>query len=160
MTTPKKLYGFYRPHRANPEDGRMVDHKTGEITYPPSRTKQSFIPECDINNIVKSYRLTGQINHMRSNAAQGVYEDLPDPLDFQQSLNIMQEARDSFDSLPAQVRKRFDYDPGQFLAFMSDPKNQDEIIKMGLAVDTRPPLAPLLAPEPAPQAPPEPKNTP
>lgn len=147
MTTTKKLRSFRAPRRAHPELFQLVNHKTGEITTPPSRTKQSFLPECDINNIVKSYRVTGQINHMRANAAQGVYEDLPDPIDFQTSLNIIQEARDSFDSLPAQVRKRFDNDPGEFLAFMTDPKNQDEIIKMGLATDTRPPPAP---PEPPP----------
>lgn len=151
------LYGFYRPHRSHPELGELVNHKTGEVTIPPSRTKQSFLPECDINNIVKSYRVTGQFNHMRGNALQGVYEDLPDPQDFQTSLNIMQEASDSFASLPAQVRKRFDNDPAEFLAFMANPENQDEIIKMGLAVDLRP-LAP--APEPLPETPAEPPKAP
>jgi phage internal scaffolding protein len=150
------MYGFYRPHRAHPELGEVVNHKTGEVTRPVSRTKQSFVPECDINNIVKSYRVTGQINHMRSNAAQGVYEDLPDPIDFQTSLNIIQEARDSFQSLPAAVRRRFDNDPAEFLAFVTNPKNQDEIIKMGLAVDNRPPPPPPPAPEAPPPAAPEP----
>lgn len=155
-----KMSSFRQPHRRVSERGEIVNHKTGEVTTPPSMTKQSFVSECDINNIVKSYRITGQIQHMRANAAQGVYEDLPDHQEFQTSLNILQEASDSFASLPAQVRKRFDNDPGQFLDFMADPKNQDEIIRMGLAVDTRPPPAPPLAPDLAPQAPPEPKNTP
>ena len=153
--TKVKLKSFRASQRPHREFGELVNHKTGEVTQPPSRTKQSFLPECDINNIVKSYRMTGQINHMRANAAQGVYEELPDPIDFQMSLNILQEASDSFASLPSQVRKRFDNDPAEFLAFMANPANQDEIIKMGLATDTRPPpplpLAPDLVPKPAPE---------
>jgi phage internal scaffolding protein len=146
-----KLTSFRsREQRRVPEYFRLVDHKTGEISTPPSLTKQSFVPECDINNILRSYRATGQINHMRANAAQGVYEDLPDPIDFQTSLNILKEANDSFDSLPAAVRRRFGNDPREFLAFVTNPANQDEIIKMGLAVDNRPPPEPTPTPEDAP----------
>lgn len=145
-----------RYSRRVPEFGQILNHKTGEILDPPSLTKQSFVPECDINNILRSYRATGQINHIRANAAQGVYEDLPDPQDFQTSLNIIMEANDSFASLPSAIRRRFGNDPAEFLAFVTNPANQDEIIAMGLAVDTRPPPPP----EEPPKTPPEPPKGP
>lgn len=132
---------FYRPHlrSATWSTGEVVDQKTGELVKLPSRTKQSFVGECDINNILKQYKLTGQIRHISSKAALGSYQDLPDPLDFQESMNIVIEAEKSFATLPAHVRARFGNDPVNFLTFMADPANQDEVIKLGLATDNRPP---------------------
>lgn len=131
-------YSFYRPHKRVTEDN--VDPKTGEIV--PSMTKQSFVEECDINNIIKQYSATGQIRHMSAQAAQGRYLDLPDDIDFQTSLDTVRQANEAFASLPSGVRARFGNDPAQFLDFMSDPSNQEEIIKLGLATDNRPPKPP------------------
>jgi len=135
----RKLYGFYRPHRRVVASGELVNPKTGEVYTPPSMTKQSFVKECDINNILKEYKVTGQIRHMSANQAAGAYEDLPDPVDFQESLHTMAAASEAFASLPSHVRRRFQNDPAEFLAFMANPINQDEAIAMGLAVDRRPP---------------------
>lgn len=142
------LRSFYRPHKRVVYTGELVNHRTGEVFTPPSRTKQSFVQECDINNIIKSFKVTGQIRHMNERAAQGVYADLPDPIEFQDALHAVKEAQASFATLPAAVRSRFQNDPQSFLSFMADPANQDEIIKMGLATDTRPPPTP----EPPPKA--------
>lgn len=130
---------FYRPHKRVQFMNELTNPITGEITRPESRTKQSFVPECDINNIIKSFKLTGQIKHINERAAQGTYADLPDSVDFQEALHLVKDARASFATLPSQVRDRFQNDPSLFLAFMGDPRNQDEIIKLGLAKDTRPP---------------------
>lgn len=147
MSEPK-IYGFYRPHRQVSFDGRVPDPETGELVYQPSMTKQSFVKECDINNILKEFRVTGQIRHMSAHAAAGAYEDLPEPADFQESLHHIMAANEAFATLPSQVRRRFDNDPAEFLKFMADPANQDEAIKMGLAKDNRPPPPPP-APPPA-----------
>jgi len=132
---------FYVPHKRVQYTGELFDHKTGVFFTPPSRTKQSFVHECDINNIIKHFKVSGQIRHMNERANQGAYTDLPDPIDFQEALHQVHAARDSFATLPAHVRSRFSNDPAQFLSFMADPANQDEIIKMGLAADTRPPVS-------------------
>lgn len=157
MTTAKN--SFYVPHdrSATWYTGELVDDKTGEIITPPSMTKQAFVAECDINNILKQYRLTGQIRHITAKAAQGAYQDLPDPLDFQDAMNIVLEAQTSFATLPSQVRDRFGNDPEQFLQFMADPANQDEIIKLGLASDKRPPAEGAQPPSPPPEPPQAPK---
>lgn len=138
----EKKEGMYRPHK--PVKKENVDEH-GVVL--PSRTHQSFVAECDINNILKEYALSGQIRHISARAEQGTYADLPDSVDFQEALNIVMEGREAFASLPSQVRNRFHNNPAEFLEFMADPANQDEAIKLGLATDSRPP------PEPDPEPP-------
>lgn len=146
---------FYRPHERSATwfTGEVVNPQTGEVTRPPSMTKQSFKDECDINNILKQYKVTGMFAHINSKAAQGVYADLPDPLDFQASLEVVRAANDAFASLPSKVRDRFQNNPEAFLAFCTNPANADELVELGLA--TRPPTSPgdtqpVPAPVPAP----------
>lgn len=135
-------FNFYRPHPRVTEDNSIIDPATGEIKHPPSMTKQAHREECDINNILKQYRQTGVIKHINAKAAQGSYQDLPDPVDFQEALNMVLRSEDSFATLPALVRDRFSNNPEQFLEFLADPANRLEAEKLGLI---RPPAP---APEP------------
>lgn len=131
--------GWFRPHLPVKWTGEKLDRKTGELVKEPSRTKQSFKAECDINNIVKSFRTVQDILNMTANNRQGVFTDLPDPFEYQDGLNVVIQAEASFAALPSSLRNRFENDPKQFLDFMSNPANQDEWIKLGLATDNRPP---------------------
>jgi len=140
-TIEQPILGFYRPHKRVTYDGTITDPWTGVVTTPERRVKQSFVAECDINNIIKSFSVTGQFNHLSRNAQKGVYMDLPDEQDFQVSMNIIAEATQAFATLPSQVRDRFNNDPAKFLGFMSDPANQDEAIKLGLATKRSAPTA-------------------
>lgn len=150
----KAKIGFYRPHKRIYFDNTQVNSKTGEIEQIPSMTKQSFVAECDINNILKQYSTTGVIKHISERAAQGQYMDLPDEVDFQQSLEIVRQAQEAFATLPSSVRSRFENSPAEFLQFLSDPANKDEIVRLGLAkpAPVEPPpqkveiVNPLLAP--------------
>lgn len=133
----KKVVTFYRPHkRVRTITDKIVDHKTGEFIDCPSMTKQSFLAETDINNIMKQYSKTGQFNHVNAKLNQGRYADLPLDLDFQDAMNVVAQANEAFASLPSKLRNRFSNDPNEFLAFMHDPENQEEMYKLGLA--TRP----------------------
>lgn len=154
---------FYRPHARVYAPTLVADPATGELVKPVPRTKQEFKDECDINNIIKLYKQTGQITHIKQAGAQGAYADLPDPLDFQASLNLVMEAEASFMTLPAHVRDRFANDPARFLAFMGDPGNQDEMIQMGLATrkaESEPETASGGGTTPPPKAPPVSASTP
>lgn len=102
----------------------------------PSRTKQAFQSECDINNIMAKFQKTGLISHNAKH--QGDYSTLPESLDYHDSLIAIQAAQDSFNSLPSGIRSKFDNDPEKFLNFVEDHNNQDEMIELGLA--TRSPL--------------------
>lgn len=134
MTTEKRT--FFRPHPRVQEKGLL----NGKAL--PSMTKQEFLQETDINNILKQYSQSGMIKHMRANAEAGGYQDLPDPQDFQDSLHQVEAARASFMSLPSRVRARFENDPVQFLEFVADPANAKELVDLGLAI-ARPADPPL-----------------
>jgi len=164
MHVLKKLpdvIGFYLPgDRRNDQDNMVADKKTGELKPDPSMTKQSFIAECDINNIVKEFTPQAMAELTVMNLQNGRYLDLPDGIDYQMSLEILRKVDEDFASLPAKIRARFDNDPAQFLEFFKDPANQDEAIKLGLATDSRPPASPpppppppVAAPAPAPDDP-------
>ncbi|AXH73237.1 MAG: internal scaffolding protein [Microviridae sp.] len=151
-----EVYDFYRPHKRSDTwfTNETTNAITGEVTQLPSMTKQSFVDQCDINNILKQFKLTGQITHIKANAQQGAYLDLPDDLDFQSSMHIVQQAEAAFSTLPSKLRTRFENDPAQFLAFMADPRNAEEAVALGLATKraTDAPNEPQ-APTPSPNKP-------
>lgn len=50
-------------------------------------------------------------------------------------MNQIVQAQDMFMSLPSKIRNRFGNDPSQFLDFVSDPLNKDEMRSLGLLKD-------------------------
>lgn len=105
----------------------------------PSMTQQQFKDEADINYIVSMYDSSGVMPtfHGDGQPAQPVFGDfasLPD--NAQEMYNRMIEAKNNFDNLPLDVRKRFNYDPAAFLEFADNPENLDELVAMGLATKT------------------------
>lgn len=105
----------------------------------PSMTQQQFKDEADINYIVSMYDSSGVMPtfHGDGQPAQPVFGDfasLPD--NAQEMYNRMIDAKNNFDSLPLEVRKRFNYDPSAFLDFVDNPENLDELVAMGLATKT------------------------
>lgn len=133
MTKTISRRSAYIPHKRVYAPTELMNATTGEWFKPATRVKQSFVAECDINNILKQYSQTGQIKHISAKAQMGAYQDLPDEVDFQTSLNIVKAGETAFMTLPAKTRDRFGNDPQNFLEFMADPKNAEEAIKMGLA---------------------------
>ncbi|UDN67728.1 internal scaffolding protein [robinz microvirus RP_104] len=158
-STPYVPRDFYRPHARVHPSTTLLNPFTGALEAPVCRVKQEFKAECDINNIIKLYKQTGQITHMRAQAAQGSYIDLPDASDFQESLHLVMQAEASFATLPAKVRDRFGNDPALFLGFMADPNNKDEIISMGLTNPAPTPAPVPINPAPPPTPPPSPEPT-
>ena len=94
-----------------------------------SRTKQSFRDECDINNILRQFNVTGQLP---LGSVQPQYGDFSGITDYQSALNAVMAAQDSFLALPAKVRAKFDNDPALFVEFASDEANKDEMKALGL----------------------------
>lgn len=105
----------------------------------PSMTQQQFRDEADINYIISMYDSTGVMPtyHGDGQPAQPMFGDFAElPDNAQDVYNQMLAAKADFDNLPLDVRKRFDYDPAAFLAFVDDPNNLDELVAMGLATKT------------------------
>lgn len=122
------------------------------------RTKQSFKDECDINHVLARYRKTGVLPMVPTN---GTYLDVAEVTDYHSAMNFCVQAQQLFELLPAPVRKRFENDPGEFLAFAEDPANRAEMIEMGLVKETPEDVAAKRAAlDPAPETPPEPAAEP
>jgi len=115
-----------------------MDFKVAHEVYPRvytkcsggGLTKQSFRDECDINNILRKYQKTGLIEHVKR--FNGQYGDFSDVKGYQDSLNRIKAADEAFMSLPVDLRKRFHQRPAEFLEFVSNSVNRDEMLKMGL----------------------------
>lgn len=110
-----------------------------------SMTKQNHKNECDINFIMSKHAKTGLITHVSNKAPQyGEYETI----DYKEAMNLVISAQESFDSLPATLRKRFGNDPNEYFQFVHDPDNRDEMIKMGLIKPSEPPITQEPLPNP------------
>ena len=96
-----------------------------------SRTKQSFKDECDINCIMAKVN-RHMINH-RLNPKKPVYGDFSNIPDYAEMLNTVHRVRNSFNSLPAKIRAKFENDPEKLVAYMDDPNNLEEARELGLA---------------------------
>lgn len=125
----------------------MSNEKMSELTGlhcgDVSMTKQEFRDECDINVILKGYQKGRAITHL--NKYEGRFEDVADAPLFHEAQNIILKAQAMFDDLPSAVRDRFGNDPAQFLEFVHDAKNEQELVDMGLA-KARPVEAPAAPP--------------
>lgn len=109
------------------KDGRV---RVRTMNTEKSRTQQQFKDECDINNILKKYVTTGEFTHLTKK--NGVYADFSEIRDYRAMVDTVLYAQNAFMALPAEVRKRFDNDPGSLITFLQDPKNVEEATKLGL----------------------------
>lgn len=96
----------------------------------PSRTKQSFKEECNVNSILDRYRRTGQLTHVR--VSLGQYGDFTQFNDYQEAINLVLDAQQQFDQLPAHLRERFGNSPEHLIRFVADPNNYQEALKLGI----------------------------
>ena len=110
-------------------DRDMVSEETGLACLDVSRAQQNFAEECDINTIVKRFGLTGELP---SNVKVPQYGDFDQVVDYHSAMNLVAQANEAFDQMPASVRSRFANDPGAFVDFCSDPANAAEMGRLGL----------------------------
>lgn len=110
----------------------------------PTRTQQHTRDETDINLIVKRYQSTGILPQ---SALAPLYGDF-ETVDFHDAQNRLIAARQAFLRIPAEIRSRFDNDPGKFVEFASNPENHDELVRLKLRdppPSNKPPYEPPLS---------------
>jgi phage internal scaffolding protein len=106
-----------------------------------SLTDQSSKDECDINNIMAEYVHHGDPFATRAGSMK--YGDFSDVGDFHTALNRVMEAESVFMALDAKVRAEFENDPALMLEFVSDSKNRDRAIELGLIDPPAPEAKPV-----------------
>ncbi|AXH71837.1 MAG: internal scaffolding protein [Microviridae sp.] len=112
----------YDSDAASLESGLNME---GEV----SQTQQQFGEEADINTLVRRFGITGQLPENLAIPQSG---DFTGVSDYQTAMNLVVQAQEEFLKVPADVRARFDHDPGRFIAFVDDASNRDEAIRLGL----------------------------
>lgn len=117
----------------------------------PTLTQQHFLEDCNINKIMEKYRRTGILP---VNQTRAIFGDFSEGFDFMDAQRQIAAAKEAFAQLPAKLRKRFENDPAQLLAFLEDPENRAEAEALGLVEKKEPEPAP--APQPSPAPAPEP----
>lgn len=115
VVVTKRANGTYR-----------VDH----MNYEKSMTQQCFSEASDVNRIMSRW-LSGGPPPV-SDAAKAVFRDVSHGRTFQESLDLVLEVQEGFDSLPADLRSQFKNDPSLLLDFVNDPSNESECVKLGL----------------------------
>lgn len=125
-------------------DAHAVSRETGlSCEGDPGVTHQSFAEECDINTIVRRFGLSGELPEA---VRMPTYADFTHVSDFHSAMNAIAAAKESFETLPAEVRARFNNDPGAFVDFCSDERNRPEAEKLGM-VAPRPVVVPADPPK-------------
>ena len=95
----------------------------------PSLAQQNSRDECDINVIMERF---GRGAELPQNFRPPQYADFVGVSDYHSALNAVAAAAESFDAMPATLRSRFANDPSQLMAFLDDPENRQEAVKLGL----------------------------
>ncbi|QCQ84992.1 internal scaffolding protein [Blackfly microvirus SF02] len=141
---------------------RDVESGDPTITMPggPSLTRQDYADECDINQIMAKYEVSGVVpTHL--NPGEPRYLDVTDVPDLVQAMEILDQAQTAFMTLTAKVRREFDNDPAKFVEFAQDPANVEQMRTWGLTAPEKPADKPIVVevytpppvPEPEPKAP-------
>lgn len=115
----------YKEHDfVNVEDPKGLD-----CSVLPSRTAQEFREEVDINTIAERYRLTGELP---VNVPQVLEADFENVSSFQEAMNLVVAARESFDAMPAAVRAEYHNSAEEFVRRLSDPEEYATAERLGL----------------------------
>jgi phage internal scaffolding protein len=105
--------------------------RKGFETTGDSLTQQSHAQAADVRNIIKQYDRTGLIANVNKGIAQ--YGDYSEINEYQEALNMVIEANESFAELPSHIREQFNNNAGAFFEFATDPKNEEKMVELGLA---------------------------
>lgn len=110
-------------------DMDKVSEETGLLCDEPGVTQQEFKDECDINEIVRRFGLTGDLPDQVRVPVSG---DFTNVTDYASAMLAVRQAEEAFMELPAELRAKFQNDPQVLMDFVGDDANYDEAKKLGL----------------------------
>lgn len=119
-------------------DRDAVSNETALDCQDESKAIQSMEEESNINTIVRRFGISGELPGGFDMPQSGDFTGIPD---FHTAMNLVRKAQEEFVRVPAEVRARFNNDPGRFMEFFDDPANYDEALRLGL-VNARPAVVP------------------
>lgn len=125
---------FAWKHQYDQAEELRAEEETKIIFEDESLTNQHFAKDADINHILKRM---GVVDGGTLPAELGVldpfyYGDFTNAVDATLAMQNTIIMKDKFMMLPADIRDRFNNDPVKLFAFVTNPKNVDEAVKLGL----------------------------
>lgn len=94
-------------------------------------TQQQFAEDCDLNVLAHRFGLTGKPLPVEA-IDPSYYGDMTNVPDLRTALDLVNDAKNKFMELPSKLRNRFDNSPGKLWAFVNDPDNAEECVRLGL----------------------------
>ena len=110
-------------------DKDAASNESGLACEEPSLAQQHHKDECDINNILRQFNITGLLPESPLSPRYGDFTGIGD---YHTALNRVIAAQDEFEALPAQIRARFNNDPAELIEFLEDDNNRPEAESLGL----------------------------
>lgn len=114
-------------------DSDELSDATGLKCEDESLTEQDHLEETDINYIADRFMKTGMAPQVLNMPSYGEFAGV---FDFQSAMNLINEAKQEFMSLPAKLRSRFNNDPQELITFLENDENREEAIRLGLIEKT------------------------
>jgi len=123
----------------NPNKRKRLVRKVQSVPDPeqPSMTEQHHKKDCDIRHIMRKSQQTGMVTHLAQ--YEGRYMDLANRPDFERSQQIIADGKTAFETVPADIRDRFHNNPAEWIEFMQNPDNREEMIELGFGDEHLPP---------------------
>jgi len=110
-------------------DTDAASNESGLACEEPSLAQQHFKEECDINTILQKFNITGILPEAPLSPRYGDFSGIGD---YHGAMNRVLAAKKEFESLPSQIRARFQNDPAQLIEFLQDENNRPEAEELGL----------------------------
>jgi len=110
-------------------DRDAATNESGLACEEPSLAQQHYKDECDINNILRQFNITGLLPESPLSPRYGDFTGIGD---YHTAMNRVIAVQDEFEALPAQIRARFDNDPAQLIEFLENSDNRPEAEELGL----------------------------
>ena len=110
-------------------DTIAASNESGLACEEPTLAQQQFKDECDINNILRQFNVTGQLPDAPLSPRYGDFTGIGD---YKTALDRVIAAEEEFMSLPAQIRARFNNDAAELIQFLDQDENRAEAEKLGL----------------------------
>lgn len=131
------------PKLRTPDDGlgAFYSDMTAHFSDEPSRTKQEFTAECDINNIMARFAASNyDPSTLPMTSRKPMYGDFTGaPESYHAALNYVRDTERAFMELPAEFRAKLENDPQKFLDYIQDPANYDELVELGFLLPSETP---------------------
>ena len=110
-------------------DRDAASNESGLACEEPSLAQQHHKDECDINNILRQFNITGLLPESPLSPRYGDFTGIGD---YHTAMNRVIAAQEEFEALPAQIRARFNNDPAQLIEFLENSDNRPEAEELGL----------------------------